>query len=126
VTSAGGDERRSHPRRLVCVAAQLEAGGEAGAQLALVRDVSVTGALLLTRTRPELDELVDLQLVLGLPGCPNELSIRARTIRVQEVEEEQRDVWQYRVALAFEDDLSHHEELLEELAAQLEAAGLSF
>ena len=126
MTSGGGSDRRAHPRRVVCVAAHLETSGRVEPHFALVRDVSVTGALLLTRTRPKVGEVVDLQLILELPGFPDELTVRSKIIRVQDQEEGQRDVWRYRVALAFEDDLEPHEELIEELAAQLDAAGLAF
>lgn len=118
------DERRTHSRRLVCVAAHIE--GTEQEHLALLRDISVSGAMFLTRTCPEPDEEIDVVLVFDEGEDPSELAVHARTVRVQEVEEDRRDVWRYRIAVAFTGDLSEHKPLFERLAAELAAAGLTF
>ena len=118
-------ERRTHPRKLVCMAAHLEVSGRDEPHMAIVRDVSVTGALLLTRTKPDVGEVVDLQLFPGIDGGPDELGVRAKTIRVQPVDRNERGIWRYRVALEFEDDLKEHEGLIDELASKLQATGLA-
>ena len=118
-------ERRTHPRKLVCMAAHLEVSGRDEPHMAIVRDVSVTGALLLTRTKPDVGEVVDLQLFPGIESGPEELGVRAKTIRVQPVDRNERGIWRYRVALEFEDDLKAHEGLIDELASKLQATGLA-
>jgi hypothetical protein len=92
----------------------------------MLHDISVTGALFLTRTAYEPDEEIDVVLVLGEEHEPSELAVHAKTVRVEEVEEDRRDVWRYRVAVSFDEDLLDRKPLIEQLAADLSKAGLPF
>src|SRR6185436_16916929 len=61
------DERRSFTRQLTCIPAYFESKADPQ-DLALIRDVSTSGARLLTRAKLELDESVTLHLYLGGEG----------------------------------------------------------
>mgnify|MGYP002626490222 CR=1 FL=1 len=126
--SSQDEDRRRHSRKLVCVAAQLEADGDDTPHPALLRDISVTGALFLTRVAYDVDEVLDVVIVLDRPpedvDAPSEVVARARVLRMADLEVGRRDVWRYRVAVTFEEDISEHRELLESLAERLAKTGL--
>jgi hypothetical protein len=95
----GDAERRGEQRHLACFPAHLETA-EGVPRSALIRDLSVSGALLLTRARLRVGDVVKLALHLreGLP--PYDTS--ARVVREERRPNELVHPWTKAVAVQFE------------------------
>ena len=113
------DDRRRAARNVVCVPARVHAG-EGGEKLALIEDISVTGARLLTRSEPDVGELLRLSLYFaGTAGQPRE--VMARVVRFLPCSDAGL-IWRCRVAVAFDEPLNDCEEEIRALAEE-EAEG---
>src|ERR1051325_2586120 len=73
------DERRAHTRLLACIPAYLESKRDEQ-DLALIRDVSVSGARLLTRTKLPAGVPIHLALYMGAEGTAPKLA-NGRVVR---------------------------------------------
>lgn len=102
------EERRAAKRQLSCIPAYIT-GPAAEKALALIRDVSVTGARILTRA--ELDEGVPIDLELYLSGESSALTASGVTIRVEP--NPSNDQWRWQVGVRFEPAITEHAALIE-------------
>ncbi|HEX4473518.1 MAG TPA: PilZ domain-containing protein [Polyangiaceae bacterium] len=116
------DERRSHSRQLTCIPAFFESKRDAQ-DLALIRDASVSGARLFTRTRLELDEPVNLRLYLGRESDPPRQAI-GRVVRAERRDPAQADVWSWEIGVEFSEAIDGYEREIAELCQRQEAAGI--
>jgi hypothetical protein len=91
--------------------------------MALIRDLSVTGALLLTRTRLAVGEEVRLSLYFS-QDSDDARHASGRVIRVEPRTGERAGVWHYSVAVQFGEPLRDREAEIKELAARQAALGL--
>jgi hypothetical protein len=122
LVSAWGRERRESQRHLACFPAQIQKPG-GSTRTALIRDLSVAGALLLTRTRLSVGEEVQLSLYLSKDsGGARHTS--GRVIRVEPRTGEQAGVWPFGVAVQFHDRLHDREDEIRQLAARQAALAL--
>jgi len=99
----------------VCVPARVhpEDGGE---KLALIEDISASGARLLTRSEPSVGELLRLSLYFsGTSGTPHE--VVARVVRFEPCSDA-GVIWRCRVAVAFDKPLEDCEDEIRALAEE--------
>jgi PilZ domain len=96
---ASPSERRVEPRHLACFPAHVETAAGVP-RSALIRDLSVSGALLLTRARLNVGDTVKLSLHLreGAPPYPTV----ARVVREEQRPNEMVHPWTKAVAVQFE------------------------
>lgn len=106
-------ERRQDNRHLVCAFAYV-APPAGDARRAIIADISVTGAKLLTRAKLTPGDVVEL--TLHLPAGVTEM--RAVVLRHESRAKELADVWPYELAVRFETPLAIDEQALRELAAK--------
>jgi hypothetical protein len=116
------EERRSYGRQLTCIPAYFEQRTESQ-DLALIRDVSVTGARLFTRVRLELERDVTLHLFLGADGAPPRKTT-GRVVRVDRRQPSLSDVWGWEIGVEFAAPISEYSEEINELCRRQEAAGI--
>lgn len=87
------EDRRSAPRHEAYVSAALETS-KGRSTIAITRDISTTGLLILTRHPPELGEIVKLTAAVG----EGQHTLSARVVRVEDLE--LHELWRHKVALA--------------------------
>lgn len=99
-----GSERRGDPRHLACFPAHVETTeGEGNPRSALIRDLSVSGALLLTRARLEVGDTVRLSLYLKEGDEP--YFTTARVVRNERRSIEVAHPWTKAVAVQFDEPI---------------------
>ena len=109
------DDRRRAARNVVCVPARVHPK-EGGEKLALIEDISVSGARLLTRSEPVVGELLRLSLYFsGAQHDPRD--VLARVVRFDPCPDT-GTIWHCRVAVAFDEALDDCEQELQALAQQ--------
>ncbi|HVU00128.1 MAG TPA: PilZ domain-containing protein [Polyangiaceae bacterium] len=116
------EERRSFARQLTCIPAYFES--EADPQdVALIRDVSTSGARLFTRAKLDLDETLTLHLYLGAETDePRKTS--GRIVRVERRDPDLADVWPWEIGVEFDVAITPYQKEIEELCARQLAAGV--
>ena len=113
-----GADRRSEERMQACFPATLELHNGV-AQTAVLRDASVSGALLLTRARAEIGSPVHMKLYFdGQPEHGREVT--GKVVRCTQRPFELSTLWTFEVAVEFNEPLRDCEEELRALA-QLQA-----
>jgi hypothetical protein len=108
-------ERRGGFRHLACFPAHVETT-EGVPRSALIRDLSVTGALLLTRARIKVGEPVKLALYLG--DDPQPYAAQGRVVREERRIGELAHPWTKSVAIQFDQPLDTLEPQIKALAAR--------
>jgi hypothetical protein len=95
-------DRRGDPRHLACFPAHVETT-EGNPRSAIIRDLSVSGALLLTRARLEVGDAVRLSLYLKEGAEPYSMS--ARVVRNERRSIEVAHPWTKAVAVQFDEPI---------------------
>ena len=95
-------ERRGDTRHLACFPADLETS-EGVNRSALIRDLSVSGALLLTRARMRVGDTVKLSLHLREGIEP--VNVTGKVVREEKRPSEMVHPWTKAVAIQFEDPI---------------------
>ena len=90
------DDRRAAPRQQAHVSAALETA-KGRSTIAITRDISTRGLLLLTRATLEVGEVVKLTVSLG--DAPGTLS--GKVVRVENLED--HELWRYKAAITVDD-----------------------
>ena len=93
------EDRRAEPRHLACFPAHVKVGRKKG--ITLIKDVSVTGALLLATQAYEVDSNVVLSLHLSGDPDDKPTKVRGKIVRSEPQAEDRRDVWAYVAAVKF-------------------------
>lgn len=106
-------ERRVDPRHIACFPAHVETT-EGAPRSALIRDLSISGALLLTRARLRVGDTVKLELHLREASAPN--TVTARVVREERRPSEMVHPWTKSVAVQFEEPIPELEEDAKALA----------
>ena len=108
-------ERRLGVRHFVCFPAHVERPpGEK--RLAMIHDLSVTGALLALRGELIVGDVVSLELhVTGDPDVRSR-STHARVVRVEALESADRSLWSHRIGVQFDQPLTDFEPEIRALA----------
>lgn len=120
--AARQEERRESERHFACFPAHIERSG-GSMRMALIRDLSVTGALLLTRTRLEVGDDIRLSLYLA-EDATRSRPAEGRVIRVEQRTGERADIWHYDVAVRFAEPLLDCEDEIKALEARQAALGV--
>src|SRR5688572_7372091 len=89
-------ERRLGIRHLACFPAYIERT-EGGKRTAMIRDLSVSGALLLTQSSFKLGDTVRLQLFISPENLEECRDAVGKVTRVERLEIDRADVWSHRV-----------------------------
>src|SRR5262245_9442037 len=113
IPSEDGLERRGGIRHLACFPAYLETG-EGAPRSALIRDLSVTGALLLTRAKLKVGDDIKLALYLGEEDEP--FAAQGKVVREERRTGELSHPWTKSVAIHFDAPLTEIEPQIKELA----------
>ena len=116
------ENRRSASRLLACIPAYFESHRDSQ-DLALIRDVSVTGARLYTRIRLEVGQEVTLHLYLGKESEPPKHAA-GRVVRADRRNPALSDVWPWEIGVEFATPIESYEKEIEELCRRQEAAGI--
>lgn len=116
-------ERRIGVRHFACFPAHLERP-ERGKRVAMIHDLSITGALLVVRAELAVGDVVSLQLhVTGDPGSRTRAT-HARIVRIEALGPDERALWSHRVAVQFDSPLIDFEPEIKALAARQRQLGL--
>lgn len=114
------EERRREPRHLACFPAYIEDGGVT--RSAIIRDLSITGARLLTRARPDVGDRVRLSLYIT-PN-PEEPGIAMGNVVRVEPWGDGSTLWSFSVAVEFDEPASAYEQEIKDLAERQAKMGL--
>ncbi len=116
------EERRTASRLIACIPTYLDSKQDEH-DLALIRDVSSTGARLLTRTNLSIGLSVHLELyVRGDAGTSSEAT--GRVVRCDRRDIALSDVWPWEVAIEFEAPLEDADHEIEALSERQLAMGI--
>jgi hypothetical protein len=116
------EERRAFSRQLTCIPAYFESRRDPQ-DLALIRDVSTSGARLYTRLRLELEEMLVLHLCLGQESDPAR-TVNGRVVRVDRRDPALSDVWAWEVGVEFDVAITRYADEIEDLCKRQENAGV--
>jgi hypothetical protein len=114
------DNRRNDQRHLACMLAQI-AQGERDPRNALIRDISTTGALLLTRAKLEVGHPVQLSLYLSADEGAQPITAAGKIVRFEQRPRAVADVWTHSAAVQFDVPLTQLASDLEAIAAKQRA-----
>src|SRR5262245_64613898 len=93
-------ERRAGRRHLACFAAEIQMERWNGARTAVIRDLSVTGALLLTGAKVQVGEPVALNLYIV--GDETMHSVSGKIVRCERRDPATAGLWPYSVGVHFD------------------------
>jgi hypothetical protein len=113
----GSRDRRGSYRHLACAPAHIHKK-EGKPRLSLIRDLSITGAMILTRTKLQIGDRLALTLYVEGPDIPYE--VQGSVVRFERRED--GVLWPYTVAVQFDralDDIEDQVKALAEHQAQL-------
>jgi hypothetical protein len=116
------EERRTAARQLSCIPAYVESK-EDSAHLALIHDVSETGALLFTRAKLDVGEELTLNLYLS-PDQKPPRAASGKAVRVARRAIDRSDVWQWEIGVEFHTSISEFADEIEDLTRRQRAAGV--
>ncbi|APR77544.1 Hypothetical protein A7982_02891 [Minicystis rosea] len=115
-------ERRADPRHFACFPAHIQRAG-GSTRMALIRDLSVSGALLFTREKLVVGS--EILLNLYLTEDMNQVHrVAAYVVRVTPLSGKRAEVWHHSTAVQFVAPLSDCEAEIKEIAARQEALGV--
>jgi len=121
--SGPASERRTATRHNAVFPAHVDTGN-GQKRTAVIRDLSVSGALLLTRARVKIGDEVILSLYLT--GDPNQSrEVKGRVVRDERRNIEVADIWPYAVAIQFAEPFESIEPDVKALAEKQAGLGLS-
>jgi len=116
------EDRRSHSRQLTCIPAHFESKNDSQ-DLALIRDVSVSGARLFTRLKVDAGLPVQLHLYLGTEAdAPR--PVAGRIVRVDRRDPALADLWGWDVGVEFDAPITEYAEEIEQLCQRQQAVGI--
>jgi hypothetical protein len=114
-------DRRSDTRHIACFPAEIDTGD--GAIIAIIRDLSVSGALLLTRTKFKVGDPVKLSLYILDDQNPRVVS--GKIMRSERRGIDYSDVWPNSVGIKFDELLKDCEAEVKAVAEQQAKSGVS-
>ncbi len=117
-----GSDRREETRHFACFPAHIQREG-GSPRTALIKDLSVTGALLLTRASLAVGDAVHLNLYLSELAVDPRVAA-ARVVRVEKRRSERAEVWPFSVGVQFDVPLRDCEADIKEIEARQAALGL--
>ncbi len=115
-------ERREDPRHFACFPAHIQRPG-GSTRMALIHDLSVSGALLLTRQRLAVGDEIGLNLYLR-EDSNDARHAAGRVVRVEPLSADRAEIWHYRVGVQFSEPLRDCEAEIADIEARQAALGL--
>jgi hypothetical protein len=115
-------DRRVDERHFACFPAHVKRPG-GSTRMALIRDLSVSGALLLTREKLAVDDPIELLLYLT-EDMDQPRRVSARVVRVEPRDGPRAEIWHHSTAVHFEEPLLDCQAEIEELAARQAELGV--
>lgn len=115
-------DRRTDERHFACFPAHIQRAG-GSTRMALIRDLSVSGALLLTRQKLAVGDEVILALYLT-DDMDKVRRAPAKVVRVEERAVDRAEVWHYTTAVQFDDQLTDCEAEIKDIAERQNALGI--
>ena len=112
----GSDDRRASRRHIACFPAYVDLPEDEEARIALIRNVSIDGALLLTRGEYQVGTKLDLALYLSGDPDTEAHPVSAEVVRSGQREVDRADLWPYSAAVKLDSPLSDLEPEIEKLA----------
>lgn len=109
-------DRRAGTRHLACFAAEIQMERWNGARTAVIRDLSVTGALLLTGAKVQVGDQVALNLYIV--GDDAMHTVNGKIVRCERRDPTTAGLWPYSVGVQFDEPLHELEEQIKEVAAR--------
>lgn len=116
VDSGPASDRRAGIRHLACFAAEIQMERWNGARTAVIRDLSVTGALLLTGARVQVGDQVTLNLYVL--GDETMHTVTGRVVRHERRDPATAGLWPFSLGVQFDAPLSELEDQIKEVAAR--------
>jgi hypothetical protein len=117
-------ERRIGVRHFACFPASVDRPKGDGV-LAMMHDLSVSGAQLVVRADLKVGDALSLQLfVTGDPSDPRTRKTSGRVVRVEELDAASRGAWTHRVAVQFDEALKDFEDEIAALEKRQRELGL--
>ena len=99
-----GRERRVDPRHFACFPANIKRPGGSD-RMGLIHDLSVSGALILTRSRLQVGDPIHLSLFLW-EDTARVKEAKGRVVRVEPRTGERAEIWHRSVAVQFDEPLA--------------------
>ena len=115
-------ERRTDPRHFACFPAHIQRAG-GSTRMALIRDLSVSGALLFTREKLAVGAEILLNLYLS-EDVNQVRRVVAYVVRVEPLSGKRAEVWHHSTAVQFAAPLTDCEAEIKDIAARQEALGV--
>jgi hypothetical protein len=115
-------DRRTDERHFACFPAHIQRTG-GSTRMALIRDLSVSGALLLTREKLAVGDAITLSLYLR-DDMSQARRVGATVVRVDAREGGRAEVWHWSVAVQLADALTDCEAEIKEIADRQEELGV--
>jgi hypothetical protein len=110
------EDRRTNTRHIACFPAHVEVPENDHTQIALIRNVSVDGALLLTRSVYEVGKELSLKLFLSGDASVDPHDATAVVVRSGRRDVERADLWPFDAAVTFGEPLENLEDEIKQLA----------
>ncbi len=110
------EDRRAHPRHIACFPAHVEVPEHEHTQIALIRNVSIEGALLLTRAEYEVGSELALKLFMSGDSSAEPHDATANVVRSGRRDVERADLWPFDAAVIFGEPLVDLEDEIKALA----------
>jgi hypothetical protein len=114
VESAPGSERRIGTRHLACFAAEIQMERWNGARTAVIRDLSIGGALLLTGAKVNIGDQVTLNLYIQ--GDETVHAVTGVVVRKERRDPKTAGLWPFSVGVQFDDTLTQLEPQIKAVA----------
>ncbi len=112
------DDRREHVRRLVCVVAEVETADKSA--LALIRNVSTSGALLFAARDLEVDARVELLIHTSSDPSAAKIHTSGTVVRRVALDPGRSDLWRWEIGVHFDEPLAGRDEELERISQRLQ------
>lgn len=109
-------DRRAGTRHLACFAAEIQMERWNGARTAVIRDLSVTGALLLTGAKVQIGDQVSLNLYVL--GDETMHTVTGKVVRRERRDPSSAGLWPFSVGVHFDAPLTELEDQIKEVAAR--------
>lgn len=108
------EDRRTARRYVLWLPVQIESGSDR--MLAVSRNVSFGGALVIAGASLEIGSAIELRL--QFPGSAEDRVLGGEIVRVEENEEDPDGLWRYRLAVRFDEPVPELEAELERLESK--------
>ena len=117
------EDRRGARRQLICVPSGV-ASEHSSQQVALIRDLSVSGAYLLTHGLFDEGLRLELSIHIGADGGGPTKQISGKVVRAEKLSVDRADLWSCGAAVRFDELLTGLDEEIDALAERLKSTGL--